>query len=416
MASRMALAVLVSILALAGCGDDDDGGRADLNWFVATQPGGVIQANAKRCTEESGGRYKINLELLPTNASQQREQLVRRLGAEDSNIDIIGMDVIWTAEFANAGWLEEWTGALADEVTKGIFPSVIDTATFENKLYGAPFNSNTQVLFFRTDRVSKPPATWDQMIEEAERLGADGKIQVQANFYEGFTVWVTAMLNSAGAQILAGPTEVSLEEEPSKLALSTMGRLGGSSAAPANIDTSDEGTAVVGFEAGGSSFMLNYPFAYASANANAPDVFKNMGVAKYPQVTPDLPSAPPLGGFNLGISKFSENTELAFEAAACLANSESQLTATELDGLPPTRESLYDDPIVKKAYPGFAEVIRRSVRDGVARPQTPAYTDLSLAIQRALHPVGDIDPQDPDEAYDKLRESLEDAVKREGLL
>ena len=52
----------------------------------------------------------IKPEFLPTDASQQREQLVRRLGAEDSSIDIIGMDVIWTGEFANAGWVEEWTG------------------------------------------------------------------------------------------------------------------------------------------------------------------------------------------------------------------------------------------------------------------------------------------------------------------
>ena len=90
---------------------------------------------------------------------------------------------------------------------------------------------------------------------------------------------------------------------------------------PPDIDTSDEDSARLGFEAGDSAFMINYTFAFASAKENAPDVFKNMGVAKLPEVVEGQPSAPPLGGFNIGVSEFSENPDLAFEAAACI-NSE----------------------------------------------------------------------------------------------
>ena len=92
---------------LAGCGGDD-GGPTSLKWFIAIQPGGSIQKVAETCSKQSGGKYDIDLELLPTDASQQREQLVRRLGAEDDSIDLIGMDVVWTAEFANAGWIRKW--------------------------------------------------------------------------------------------------------------------------------------------------------------------------------------------------------------------------------------------------------------------------------------------------------------------
>jgi multiple sugar transport system substrate-binding protein len=408
------IAALVSILA-AGCGEDEEGGGApSLRWFVAIQPGGSIQEIAKRCTEESDGRYEVELELLPTQADQQREQLVRRLGAEDSTIDIIGMDVIWTAEFANAGWLLEWPADLEQQVTKSVFDTVIETASYEDKLYGAPFNSNTQLLWYRTDQVEQPPATWDEMIDEAEEIGST--IQVQANRYEGFVVWVNTMIESAGTQILSGPTTVALEREPTEQALSTIGRLANSSAAPTNIDTSTEDSTRLGFEAGDSAFMLNYTFAYASAEANAPDVFKNMGAAKLPTVVEGVPSRPPLGGFNLGVSAFSEHPDLAFEAAACLSNAKSQLTATELDGLPPTRENLYENKIVTDAYPGFSEDIRRSIADAGTRPLTPAYTDVSLAIQRALHPPSKINPDDPGPTYDELRSNVEDAVNREGLL
>jgi trehalose/maltose transport system substrate-binding protein len=358
------------------------------------------------------------VQLLPSVASDQREQLVRRLAAKDSTVDIVGMDVIWTAEFANADWIRPWTRPLAQQVTKNVFPSVVKTASFEGKLYGAPFNSNTQLLWFRKDLIPKPPTTWSQMIDEAEKLASEGKpatIQVQANKYEGFTVWVNALIDSAGGQILSGPETVDLPEKPTEEALAVMGRLASSPAAATNISTSTEDTARLGFEAGTSAFQVNYTFAYGSALENAPDVAKNMGFAKYPKVVPNLPSKPPLGGFNLGVGAYSDHSDLAFQAAACLSNAKSELTATELDGLPPSRSNLYTNKVVEKAYPGFAPLVKRSIESAGPRPLTPAYQDVSLAIQDALQPPSQINPDDPASSYDELKSKLEDAVARRGL-
>jgi len=416
-----ALALLSALLAaalLSGCGGSASAGPATLNWYVATQPGGTIQDVAERCSKESQGKYEVEVQLLPTDASQQREQLVRRLAANDSTVDLIGMDVIWTAEFANAGWIKSWPESLGKQVTANVFASVIETASFEGKLYGAPFNSNTQLLWYRKDLVPKPPTTWDEMIDQAEKLGPGngGTIQVQANKYEGFTVWVTAMIESAGAQILSGPEEVALPQGPTDEALTVIGRFANSSAAPTNISTSTEDTARLAFEAGDSAFMLNYTFAYASAQTEAPDIGKEMGFAKYPEVVPGKPSRPPLGGFNIGVGAYSEHPDQAFEAAACLSNEESQLKAVELDGLPPSRADLYSDKVVQEAYPGFAGLVQQSIEDAAPRPLTPAYQDVSLAIQGALHPPSKINPDDPASAYEELRSDLEDAVKRTGLL
>lgn len=416
----MALLALLGVVGLAlglgACGGDE-GGPVKLKWFIAIQPGGSIQKVAETCSKQSGGEYEIELELLPTDASQQREQLVRRLGAEDSSIDLIGMDVVWTAEFANAGWIRPWTGANAREATKGVFPPVIETASFEGDLYGAPFNSNTQLLWYRKDLVQQPPETWDQMIEMAEQIGrADGgTIQLQANRYEGFTVWANAMIESAGTQVLSGPTTVDLAERPTSLALRSMGRMANSSAAATNLTTSDEDTARLGFEAG-SAFMVNYTFAYGSAKENAPKVAENMGAARYPGIVEGRESKPPLGGFNLGISTYSRHPELAFEAANCLTAPDQQLVVTELDGLAPARSDLYDDPKVKEAFPGFADLVRESIETAGPRPVTPAYQDVSLSIQSALHPPTKIDPDDVGPSYDELRDKVEQGVKREGLL
>jgi multiple sugar transport system substrate-binding protein len=408
---------LLAAVALAACGGGSDkSGPRELTFFVAIQPGGTIEEVSKRCSEESGGKYTITPEFLPTDATQQREQLVRRLGAEDPSIDIVGMDVIWTGEFANAGWVEPWQGQLKQQVTEKVFPNVIETASFEDDLYAAPFNTNTQLLWYRKDLVKKPPVTWDEMIEQAEGLKEAGTIQVQANRYEGFMVWANALIESAGTPILSGPEKVDLEQGPTEKALAVMGRLANSSAAPPGLSTSDEDSARLGFEAGESAFMTNYTFAYASAQAEAPDIGKEMGFARFPRVDASKPSKPPLGGFNLAVSSYSKNKDVDFEAAACLAGKQSQLTAVELDGLPPSRSDLYTDKAVTKAYPGFAGLVKESIEGSGPRPTTPAYQDVSSALQRTLHPPEKIDPEDTESIYDELKSNLEAAVKREGLL
>jgi multiple sugar transport system substrate-binding protein len=416
--SKLALAVLgtacASAVLLTACGGSDSG-PPTLSFFVAIQPGGTIEETAARCTKEADGAYTIKPELLPNDASQSREQLVRRLGAKDTSIDIIGLDVILTSEFANAGWIEPWQGKLKAEASKNVFKSVLKTATFEDKLYAAPFNTNTQLLWYRKDLVKKPPATWEQMIEEAEGLKEAGTIQVQAERYEGYTVWINSLIDSAGTEILAGPEEVDLEQKPTEEALAVIGSLANSSAAPPNLSTSNEDTARLGFEAGESAFMTNYTFAYASAKEEAPDIHKVMGAAPFPRVN-DNPAKPPLGGFNLAVSSYSGHKQQAFEAAACLSGEKSQLTAVKLDGLPPSHEDLYEDKAVKEAYPGFSDLVKKEIEAAGPRPTTPAYQDVTSALQRTLHPPSKIDPEDTEGLYDELKENLEAAVKREGLL
>src|SRR3954470_5860485 len=234
------MAAVTSVLVMAACGGSSGGsGKVTLNWFIFNEPSGGVQAAAKKCSAASGGRYDIKFQYLPSQADAQREQLVRRLGAKDDPLDLLGLDVVWTGEFANAGWVKEVPADQQAALTKGDFKSVLNSARFENKLYAVPIWSNTQLLWYRKDRVPQAPKTWDQMQQMAEKLGpAKGQIQVQANKYEGLVVWANAMITSAGTSFLAGPSKIALDERKTELALKTMGQFATSNVAPPNIDTS----------------------------------------------------------------------------------------------------------------------------------------------------------------------------------
>jgi multiple sugar transport system substrate-binding protein len=118
-AALAASALVLAAGVVAGCGSGGSGGPATLNLWVFQEPSGSFTDAAKRCSEQSGGRYRIVFNALSNDADQQRDALVRRLAAKDPSIDIAGMDVVWTAEFAQAGWIKPWPERFAGPVRLG---------------------------------------------------------------------------------------------------------------------------------------------------------------------------------------------------------------------------------------------------------------------------------------------------------
>src|SRR3954464_8515179 len=193
---------LVATLALAaltasGCGGSSkSGGPTTINWYVFKEPGGAFDAAASKCTKDSNGRYKVKGIALRTDSDQQRELIVRRLAAKDSSLDVIGMDVNWTAEFAGAGWIVPWTGPNKQAAEEGRIPALLAPAQYKNQTWVAPFTTNTQLLFYHKDVVKgAPPKTWDEMIRMAQKIGGSkGKIVVQGRRYEGLVVWFNSLV------------------------------------------------------------------------------------------------------------------------------------------------------------------------------------------------------------------------------
>ncbi len=394
----------VGAVALASCGSGgSSGGPPNINWYVFNEPGGAYEAAVKNCNEKAQGRYKITYVRLPTDANAQRELVVRRLAAKDSSIDVIGMDVVWTAEFAQAKWITPWTGARRAEATQGKLAGPVKTVEYKGKVWAIPFTTNTQLLWYRKDLVKNPPQTWDGIIDDAHRRGKS--IEVQGNQYEGLTVWVNSLIAGAGGSIVDQNGNVKVDQSTSRAA-QIMQKLA-KEAAPPGMATNKEDEARLGFESGRSVYQVNYSFIYPSAADVSKKFQSSIGWARYPRTDPDKPSRPPIGGINLGIGAYTKHKDLAYDAATCLASPENQLVAAEKGGLPPTTKSVYKDPKLKKAFP-FADLLRESLDQGAPRPVNPAYSDISLAIQKTFHPPGSLSP---DDAQSKLKDRIDKAAQ-----
>src|SRR5205807_7176792 len=140
-----------------------------------------------------------------------------------------------------------------------------------------PYNTNTQLLWYRSDLVPNPPKTWDEMISDAEQLAKQGKphlVEIQGAQYEGVTVWFNSLVASAGGSILnASGTAPSLGP-PALKALQIMSKLAHSPAADPSLGVQQEDQNRLAMEGGTAAFELNYPFVYPSMQADNAKLFK----------------------------------------------------------------------------------------------------------------------------------------------
>jgi multiple sugar transport system substrate-binding protein len=417
--AALAAALVLTPLAACGTGEDTAGGVPTVNWYIGNESWlpDVIEA----CNAEADGKFVLQAESLPTNPDQQREQLVRRLAARDSSIDLIGMDVVWTAEFAKAGWITPFEEGELENVgsEEEVLGGPFESAQYEGEQYGAPLNSNTRLLWYRKSELGDRPVprTWDELIETAEEL--DTKVQQVGARAESMMVWFNALVHSAGGKIIEtredGTTVLALPPEPTKKALEIMGRLADSAAAPIALSTSGEDDNRLAFQSvdSDSAFMLNWPYVYPSVLEADADLAKDYGVAQYPRVYPDVPAAPPLGGYNLGVGAYTDDREAVIAAINCLTEPEQQRTIATIGGQPSVLRELAEDPQIMEVLP-FLPLMTDQLEQAAPRPVSPNYNDLSLALRQVLHPLRGID--DVERKYEQLRDLMEKALNSQAVL
>ncbi|TCB97123.1 ABC transporter substrate-binding protein [Micromonospora zingiberis] len=406
-------AALTLVAPLAACASGDDTGVPVINLYYPPEQN--LQQVVDECNTAAAGRYRIVNRVLPREADEQRVQLVRRLAAEDDGMDVLGLDVTWTQEFASANWILEWTGADRAEVEEGTLDGPLDTARYEDKLYGAPKNTNVQLLWYRKDLVPEPPATWDEMISMAQRLREQNQphqVLTMGAQYEGLVVLFNTLVASAGGNLLNADGTESVVDDGAVRALEVLHNFATSGVASPSFSNATEDPVRLEFQAGTGAFQVNWPFVYPAMQEANPQLAEQVGWARVPGIDAGTPSRVTIGGVNLAISRYSKHPEESFDAAKCIRNAEHQKFSAINDGVPPTIERVYDDPEMDEAYP-MKETILEQLRDPAVRPLTPAYQSISTVTSAILSPPAAIDPH---ATADELREAIADALESRGVL
>jgi multiple sugar transport system substrate-binding protein len=387
----MAATVGCVALAITGCGGSTPsrspaaGGtitpamaanpKGTVTWCIGKDTSGAFKQVAKLYNRAHPAVHVVLLQL-PNSADAQRFELEQRQQVKSPQCDVLGIDVIWTAEFAAQGWLRDLTPAI--RAGAGAFiPSTLATAKFEGRYWAVPFNTNAGLLYYNKTKVPTPPSTWQEAYKIATRSGGLG---YQARRYEGLTVNFLELLYSAGGRVISRDGKTATIDSPqARRVLAFMQRGIKAGAAPRAVLTYMEEESRNAFQDGRVALLRNWPYVYARAKrANLP-----FGVEPLPAFGDGRPASV-LGGYNLGISSYSTNPGAALSFINFATAPAAQKKFFIASALPAVITRVYRDPAVVRAAP-FAPTLLRAVQNGIPRPVTPVYTQISHAIYNGVY-------------------------------
>jgi len=380
----LVLAALLTAGCTAGCtaggeegrGDPGTGGRGPITLVTGRDTTNYLQPLLDRWNQAHPAE-KVTLLELPEAADEQRAQMVANLQAHTDRYDVLGLDVVLTAEFADNGWIIP--------LERGLFPldrflpPVVQTAVYKGKLWAVPYTSNAGLLYYRKDLVKQPPKTWAELRTLAIQVTKKRDIGGYAGqflAYEGLTVNFAEAVQSAGGEILsADGAKVTLDTGKAKAALDffTQGLREGW--IPRRSLTYKEEQSRLAFQDGTLLFARNWPHAYGPATRSK--VAGKFGVTRLPG--PDGPAVSSLGGTNLAISAYSGRQRTAQEFIRYFTGLDNQRRVLTEGSFPPVWAELYDDPDLVKRFP-YLPVLKQSILSARPRPASTTYNQVSLVI------------------------------------
>jgi multiple sugar transport system substrate-binding protein len=310
-------------------------------------------------------------------ADQQHNALVEDAQDPSSGADVYGLDVTWTAEFAERGYIE----ALDDVDESDFLVGPLATAHEGGTLYAVPYNTDAGLLFYRSDLVPRP-TSWADLQGDTERLGA-GPAAVWAGQlapYEGLTVNVLEsrrsldtrqldLFDDPGQQLLNRAVD-QLRPHPEDRPPVVLGQA-------LNFD---EDASLQAFQQGRVAVLRDWPVAYGvltQPSAEDPAAGSTVGVTQLPA------GGAVLGGTNLAVSSHSTRRDDAQELIRFLTDTSAQRQLFDDGGVAPTRMSTYSTS--RRAGEPIVGEVLRAVTAATPRPSGPCYGAFSALFSAEIH-------------------------------
>jgi multiple sugar transport system substrate-binding protein len=376
----------------------------------------IVRAQLARFAERHPGT-RVELQVAPDAADQRHQLYVQWLNAHADEPDVLQLDVIWTPEFAAAGWilpLERFRPEI-DE----FFPASIEANRWRGSLYALPWFVDVGMLYWRTDLMADPPATFADVAALADPAARPAGVEYgfvwQGARYEGLVTVFLEYLGAFGGRILGEDGRVLVDSEAAVGALTWMrDAIHARRTVPPAVLTWQEEQTRFAFQNGRAMLMRNWPYARALlADAAASRVAGRFGIAPLP-AGPGGPSTSALGGSQLALNARTRQPDLAYALVQFLTGTPQMLERARVAGQYPPRPALYDDPALSDALGVSAIGIRRIIERAEPRPVTPVYTELSTILQVHLHRAL-TRQQEPREALRGAGDAMRKLLERSGL-
>jgi multiple sugar transport system substrate-binding protein len=409
-----------ALLGTAGCGGGGSG-SGDLIFAMGTDTSGTLQNLIDKFNKQSKG-FKVQFREMPTDTGQYFDKIRTQFQAGGGDIDVIGADVIWPAQFAANGWIADVSDKFPESERQKFLDAPVQSLIYEDKIYGVPWFTDAGLLYYRQDLLEKagysePPKTWTELQEMAEKVKQDQGIKngfvFQGDQYEGGVVNGLEYIWTNGGDVLDpnDPNKVVIDSPEAADGLAIERSMLQEGVAPQSVSTYTETETDPAFLNGDAVFARNWPYMYALAGTeDYPDVKpEQIGIAPLPVAEGQGETASALGGWNMLINAASDRQEEAWQFVQFMTSEESQRIRTLEATLLPTRTSLYSDQEIRETVPVVAlgEVALKNARP---RPVSPYYSDMSLEMQEQFNASlkGEISPE---EAVGTLQESLTEIVQ-----
>jgi multiple sugar transport system substrate-binding protein len=380
------LAAVSGLLAAAGCAP---AGEPVLTFSgsVVGREAEVIRRQLDRFQLENPS-IAVELRVTPDAADQRHQLYVQWLNARAGDPDVLQLDVIWTPEFAAAGWIAP-LDRFAPPVDQ-FLSAAVEAGRWDGELYSLPWFVDVGMLYWRTDLLPRAP----EDLADLSRLAAAAKrdhgvpfgIVWQGARYEGLVTVFVEYLGAFGGAILDEQGQVSVDGKPAVEALTYMrDSIYVQDVAPPAVLTWQEEQVRFAFQNGQAALMRNWPYAYALLqDTSESSVAGRFAVAPMPQGPGGSPTAA-LGGSQLAINAFSDQPEAAYRLIEYLLRPEQMIERAEIAGQFPTRPALFETDALAAALdipPADALAI---IERASPRPVTPVYNQLSEILQVSLH-------------------------------
>lgn len=328
----------------------------------------------------------VRLIELPEDADAQRQQMVQNAQTKSSAYTVLGLDVVWTAEFAANRWIAELPRAQFD--LSKFLPPAIKTGEYRDRLYAAPWKTDAGLLYYRKDLLKKagidtPPKTWNELKADCAKVKGVGCYAGQFDKYEGLTCNFSEAVDSAGGTVVNDQGKPNVNTPQAKQGLDFLVQGFQSGLIPKEAITYKEEEARRAFETGGLLFLRQWPYQWALSNKKGSSkVVGKFDVAPLPGL--NGPGAPTLGGHNLAISAFAKNKATALDFIKFLTSEEQERANLLATSEAPTRAALYEDAELQKKFP-YLPTLKSSLLNAKPRPDAVRYGDVTAAIQEAAY-------------------------------